>query len=74
MKFFEKTAQAVWAATEVAVKKSLLLQMVENFKVKGEMNCYVAKWKHDIATTNKATRLDDMAAQLVLCTNHKAIK
>ncbi len=74
MKFFEKTAQAVWAASDVAEKKNLLLQMVMKFKVPGPQNQFVNKWVHDVNRTNKSTRLDDMAAQLVLCTTDKSIK
>jgi hypothetical protein len=63
-------AQQVWATKNIAEKKTLLHDMVDDFKFKGKQDHF----RVVIEGTDKAARLDKLAADLALADTDKVVQ
>lgn len=63
MNNLERQAQAVWIATNTQTKKALLMDMVAAFKHKKKQEMFYEQ----ISLAMKPTKLDQLAANIMLC-------
>ena len=73
MKNFEKVAQAVWANKSIDVKRTLLLDTIEDFDHKGKFGQNVMKFQIAVNKAN-SVELDFIASNLALNKDLKVIK
>lgn len=69
MKNLEKQAQAVWSASDTQTKKALLMEMVSSFQHKKKQELFYEQ----ISLAMKPTKLDQLAANIMLCDTDAAI-
>jgi len=66
----EQQAQQVWNTPDVAEKKTILLEMIDNFRFKARQE----QFRDIVESATKGTRLDKLAADLMLVDNDKVIR
>jgi len=66
----EVQAQQVWSTSDIQQKKSIILEMIDNFKYKDRQEHF----RDVVHYTDRAARLDKLAADLMLADVDKTIK
>lgn len=69
MRNFDKLAQQVWNSSNIETKRQALSQMIDQFQYKAKANKFRAQ-----AVTANATKLDQLAANIMLNDTDKVIK
>ena len=65
----EQQAQEVWNTSDIDCKKILLHRMIDGFKFKAKQEMF----RDLVVVTNKAVRLDKLAADLMLADTDKVV-
>lgn len=66
----EYQAQQVWATSDIPTKKMIILEMIDDFKFKAKQD----QFRDLVNGTDKAARLDKLAADIMLADTDKVIK